>query len=148
MLSWAHRHTRHDSVQDTLAGAAAAMAQYKVTHALDDAEEPLYEAACKALTSTAAPFIAGCFARVYQGGSAVLDLGKAMAPLAPPIPAQTPQTLSAQPSGGQGQLITQGPSIAEQADEPKPPEGSLEESQAGLGQTRQDVGAAPLEPSV
>lgn len=60
------------------------MAQYRITHALDDSEQPQYDAACKALCSTVAPCIAACFNRVYQGGSPVLDARKAIAPLMPP----------------------------------------------------------------
>ena len=91
------------------------MAQYKVRHVLEESEEPLFEAACRALVGTAAPFIASCFARVYHGGSPLLDVPRAMGPLAPPSAAPTPPALSAQPSATPAQLRGQG-DVAEDGD--------------------------------
>ena len=56
-------------MQETLEAAAAAMAQYQATRVLDDAQAPLFEAACTALCDTLAPYIADCLSQVclYSG---------------------------------------------------------------------------------
>ena len=45
------------------------MAQYQATRVLDDAQTPLFKAACTALCDTLAPYIADCLSQVrhYSG---------------------------------------------------------------------------------
>ena len=51
-------------IQEALEAAAAAMAQYRATRVLDDAQGPLFEAACTALCDTLAPYISDCLSQV------------------------------------------------------------------------------------
>ena len=51
-------------VQETLEAAAVAMAQYRATRVLDDAQAPMFEAARTALCDTLAPYIADCLSQV------------------------------------------------------------------------------------
>ena len=44
------------------------MAQYRATRVLDDAQAPMFEAACTALCDTLAPYIADCLSQVWQSG--------------------------------------------------------------------------------
>ena len=72
-------HMDHDG-QDVLEAFAAALAHYRDTRSLGEAEAPLFDAACRALAGSLCPYIAACFAKVYpSAGGAGVDAAKAAA---------------------------------------------------------------------
>ena len=70
------------ALQESLVAVAAALAHYGLTRALSEAEQPAFEAACRAHTSTLCPYVAACFERIYAGGAALLDVRAVGQPLA------------------------------------------------------------------
>jgi conserved oligomeric Golgi complex subunit 8 len=61
-------------LQRSLEQVAEILARHGATRALSPTELPVYQAGCRALTTTLCPYVASCFDRVYPGSSALLDL--------------------------------------------------------------------------
>jgi hypothetical protein len=61
------------ALQESLRCAAAALAAAGAARPLGEAEQPVFAAACAALTGTLCPYVAACFDRIYPGGGALLD---------------------------------------------------------------------------
>lgn len=70
------------ALQGSLAGAATVLAHQGSTHALGEGERAVFDAACRAFTSTLCPYVASCLAHIYgQQAALLLDLRAAATPL-------------------------------------------------------------------
>ena len=75
------------ALQDGLARAAAAMADYQATRPLGPGEAGQAAAAAEALVAVVCPYAVACLGRIFPGAAGRVDLRAATAPLAPDPPA-------------------------------------------------------------
>lgn len=75
------------ALQDGLARAAAAMADYQATRPLGPGEAGQAAAAAEALVTVVCPYAVACLGRIFPGAAGHVDLRAATAPLAPGPPA-------------------------------------------------------------
>ncbi|GMH37683.1 hypothetical protein BSKO_05556 [Bryopsis sp. KO-2023] len=68
-------------MQECLGGVASRMAQYSVTHGLDESQEKVFKSGCKALVESAAPHLCRSLDRLYAGASDMVGLESVMEPL-------------------------------------------------------------------
>jgi hypothetical protein len=68
------REPAASALQNSLVRAAAALAHVQAVRTLNETEQPVFKAACLALTTALCPYISACFDRVFPGSTALLDL--------------------------------------------------------------------------
>ncbi|CAD7702644.1 unnamed protein product [Ostreobium quekettii] len=68
-------------MQDSLESVALRLAHYKVTHGLNASQGAVFHSACESLADVAAPYLADCLNRVYDGAGKMMDITSAVEPL-------------------------------------------------------------------
>jgi hypothetical protein len=68
------RESAAAALQNSLVGAASALAHVQAVRTLNETELPVFKAACTALTTALCPYISACYDRVFPGSTALLDL--------------------------------------------------------------------------
>lgn len=68
------RESAASALQSSLVAAGAALAHVQAVRTLTETEQPLFKAACAALTTALCPYISAGFDRVFPGSTALLDL--------------------------------------------------------------------------
>jgi len=77
------RESAASALQKSLLGAGAALAHVEEVRTLTETEQPVFKAACSALTTALCPYISACFDRLFPGSSALLDVQAVAAELSP-----------------------------------------------------------------
>jgi len=68
------RESAASALQNSLLGAGAALAHVQEMRTLTETEQPVFNAACIALTMALCPYISACFDRLFPGSTALLDV--------------------------------------------------------------------------